>query len=173
MSLTFWLPVLTILISAVPSAVIFFPTDERLRLRRALYLGTQVVKLLLVIFMLVGIYYGVSYETRIPLLPGVDLLLRASALGMFFLTLSAGLWLLTTIYAIGYLGDSPHRSRFFGFFGLCVTSTAGIALSGNLLTFLLFYEMLSLVTYPLVVHNQTQEALRAGRAYLVYTPAAR
>ena len=148
MSLAAWMPVLVILSSALPSLVIFFLTDRRLRLRRTLYLGAEVVKLVLVAVMLVGIYYGVAFETRIPLLPGVDLLLRANALGMLFLTLSAVLWLLTTIYAIGYLEGSPHRSRFFGFFGLCVTSTAGIALSGNLLTFFLFYEMLSLVTYP-------------------------
>lgn len=169
MSLAAWMPVLVILSSAVPSLVIFFLSDRRSRLRRALYLGAEVVKLILVGIMLVGIYYGVAYETRIPLLPGVDLLLRANALGMLFLTLSAALWLLTTVYAIGYLEGSPHQSRFFGFFGLCVTATAGIALSGNLLTFFLFYEMLSLVTYPLVVHNQTREALRGGRVYLAYT----
>ena len=169
MSLAAWMPVLVILSSALPSLVIFFLTDERLRLRRTLYLGAEVVKLGLVGVMLVGIYYGVAFETRIPLLPGVDLLLRANALGMLFLTLSAVLWLLTTIYAIGYLKGSPNRSRFFGFFGLCVTSTAGLALSGNLLTFFLFYEMLSLVTYPLVVHNQTPEALKGGRTYLMYT----
>lgn len=163
------MPVLIILVSAVPSLIIFFLTDQRLRLRRTLYLGAEVVKLVLVAVMLVGIFNGESYETRIPLLPGIELVLRANALGMFFLTLSAVLWLLTTVYAIGYLKGSPNRSRFFGFFGLCVTSTAGIALSGNLLTFLLFYEMLSLVTYPLVVHTQTEAALRAGRTYLTYT----
>ncbi len=169
MTLSFWMPVLVILTSLVPSLVIFFMTDAQLRARRALYLGAEIVKLILVLFMLVGIYYGAFYETRVALLPGVEFLLRANALGMFFLTLTAGLWLLTTIYSIGYLESSPNRSRFFGFFGLCVTATAGIALSGNLLTFFLFYEMLSLVTYPLVIHSQTGKALRVGRTYLFYT----
>ncbi len=56
---------------------------------------------------------------------------------------------LTTVYAIGYLEGSPNRSRFFGFFSLCVASTMGISLAGNLFTFFLFYEMLTLTTYPL------------------------
>jgi multicomponent Na+:H+ antiporter subunit D len=79
------------------------------------------------------------------------------------------LWLVTTIYAIGYLEGSPNRSRFFGFFSLCVTATMGIALAGNLLTFFVFFELLTVVTYPLVVHRGTGKALAAGRTYLLYT----
>jgi multicomponent Na+:H+ antiporter subunit D len=77
--------------------------------------------------------------------------------------------LVTTIYAIGYLEGSPNRSRFFGFFSLCVTATVGVALSGNLITFLFFYELLTLSTYPLVVHRGTEVARRAGQSYLAYT----
>ncbi|HSK86311.1 MAG TPA: proton-conducting transporter membrane subunit [Rubrobacter sp.] len=163
------LPVLVILSSALASSLIFFLKDKWGRLRTGVYLGGAVVKLLLVLAMLRGIYAGESYETRIPLLPGVDFLLRANALSMLFLTLSTGLWLLTTLYAIGYLRDAPHRSRFYGFFGLSVSSTAGIALAGNPLTFFIFYEMLTLATYPLVVHRETPEAMAAGRTYLAYT----
>ncbi|HSH28422.1 MAG TPA: proton-conducting transporter membrane subunit, partial [Thiohalobacter sp.] len=64
---------------------------------------------------------------------------------------------------------SSHRSRFFGFFSLCVTASVGVALAGNLLTFLLFYELLTLSTYPLVVHRGTEAARRAGQRYLAYT----
>lgn len=90
---------------------------------------------------------------------------------MLFLMLSAGLWLLTTIYAIGYLHGQPHQNRFYAFFGLSVTSTAGLAMAGNLFTFYFFYEILTLATYPLVVHQQTREALAAGRVYLRYAIA--
>ena len=71
--------------------------------------------------------------------------------------------------AIGYLEDSPHRSRFFGFFSLCVTATVGLALAGNLFTFVIFYELLTLATYPLVAHKGTPEAVRGARIYLAYT----
>src|SRR5690625_1982181 len=74
----------------------------------------------------------------------LSLLLHIDALALLFVTLSAGLWLLTTVYAIGYLKGDPEQRRFFGFFCLCVTSTVGIALAGNLLTFFIFYELLTL-----------------------------
>ena len=169
MSISALLPVMVVLSSAAPSLLIFFLGDERLRLRRALYLGGEVALLALVLLMLRGIYLGGSYEARMPLLPGIDFVLRANALAMLFLVLSAGLWFLTTLYSIGYLGDDPHRARFYGFFGLCVTSTTGVALAGNLFTFFIFYEMLTLATYPLVIHRDTPEAIAAGRKYLAYT----
>jgi len=134
-----------------------------------LNLAGALTKLGLIGAMVLGVYRGQIYETRFPLMPGYDLVLHASALPMLFVVLSAVLWLITTIYAIGYLERSPGRSRFFGFFSVCVSATTGIALSGNLFTFVLFYELLTLATYPLVVHRGTQEALRAGKIYLAYT----
>ncbi len=171
MTLADSLPILVILSSAVASVLIFFLSNEWIRLRVAVYLGGQVVKLFLVIGLLLGVYYGQSFEVRIPLLPGgIDFLLRADEFAMLFLLLSAGLWLLTTLYSIGYLRGVPyHRRRFFGFFGFSVSATAGIALAGNLFTFFIFYEILTLLTYPLVVHRDTREAIDAGRKYLKYT----
>ena len=166
-----WLPLLVIFSSLLPGVIIFTLAEERLRLRTLLNLAGAVVKLVLVGWMLWGVYNGYQYEMRLPLLPGLDLVLRAGALSLLFVSLSAVLWLVTTIYAVGYLEGSPHRSRFFGFFSLCVTATVGVALSGNLITFLVFYELLTLTTYPLVVHRGTEEARRAGESYLAYTIA--
>lgn len=169
MSWSALVPWLVIASSLVPGITIFFLAEESARLRRRLNLGGALVKLALVAIMLQGVSRGERYETHYTLLPGIDFVLRADALALLFVTLSAVLWLLTTIYAIGYLEGSPHRSRFFGFFSLCVTSTMGIAFAGNLFTFFLFYEMLTLSTYPLVVHRGTDQALHAGSIYLVYT----
>ncbi|MEQ8514163.1 MAG: proton-conducting transporter membrane subunit, partial [Chromatocurvus sp.] len=168
-SASFLLPLALVASSLLPGMVIFALAEESVRLRTALNLLGALSKLLLVGWMLLGVYNGVEYETRFELLPGLPLLLRADALALLFVTLSAQLWFLTTIYAVGYLEDSPHRSRFFGFFSLCVTSTVGVAMAGNLLTFIVFYEMLTLSTYPLVVHRGTAAARRAGEVYLLYT----
>ncbi|MHB1142929.1 MAG: monovalent cation/H+ antiporter subunit D family protein [Sulfuricaulis sp.] len=157
--------------SLITGLAIFFLPEERHGLRSALNLTGALAKLVLIAIMLWGVFNGLQYETRYALLPGIDFALRADALAMLFVALSAVLWLFTTIYAIGYLEDSPHRSRFFGFFSLCVTSTMGIAFAGNLFTFFLFYELLTLSTYPLVVHRGTDKALRAGNIYLGYTLA--
>ncbi len=164
-----WLPLLLIACSLVPGLIIFGLAEQRVRLRTTLNLSGSVINLLLVAWMLWGVYHGQHFETRLPLLPGLDLVLRAGPLSLLFVTLSAVLWLLTTIYAIGYLEGSPHRSRFFGFFSLCVSATIGVAMSGNLITFLLFYELLTLATYPLIVHRGTEVARHAGKIYLRYT----
>ena len=166
-----WLPLLVVLSPLLTGLLIFMLAEDRVKTRTVLNLGAALLSLVLVIIMLLGVFNGHQYETRLALLPGLDLVLRADALSMLFVVLSSGLWLLTTVYAIGYLEGSPHRSRFFGFFSLCVMATVGVALAGNLITFLLFYELLTLVTYPLIVHRGTQEAYRAGRTYLVYTVA--
>jgi len=166
-----WLPLLVVASSLVPGLIIFGLAEDRVRTRTVLNLFGALFKLVLVIWMVWGVFQGQYYETRLVLLPGLELVLRTGPLSLLFVTLSTILWLVTTIYAIGYLEGSPHRSRFFGFFSLCVTATVGVALSGNLITFLIFYELLTLSTYPLVVHRGTEEARRAGQAYLVYTIA--
>ncbi|WP_424820206.1 complex I subunit 5 family protein [Salinisphaera sp.] len=169
MSLDAWVPLLVVASSLVPGLVIFALAERRLVLRSALNIAGATLKLALVGWMLWGVYQGHHYETRWAFLPGLDMVLRAGPLALLFVTLSAVLWLVTTIYAIGYLEGAPHRSRFFGFFSLCVTATIGVALSGNLITFLFFYEMLTLSTYPLIVHRGTKAAYQAGRVYLTYT----
>jgi multicomponent Na+:H+ antiporter subunit D len=163
------LPLATVASSCLAGVAIFFLAEPRVRLRTAINLAGVLAKLGFAGWMLWGVFEGRTFELRLPFLPGNDLLLRADTLAMLFVTLSAGLWLLTTVFAIGYLEGAPHRSRFFGFFSLCVTATAGIALAGNLVTFFLFYELLTLSTYPLVVHRGTPRALAAGARYLAYT----
>ena len=169
MSLNESAPLWTLLSSLLPGIFIFFLPEEQHRVRTTLNLAAAIAKLALVGVMALGVSRDQHYETRLPFLPDADLLLRADSFSLLFAALSAVLWLATTVYAVGYLEGAPHRSRFFGFFSLCVASTVGIALAGNLLTFFLFYEMLTLSTYPLVVHRGTPEALHAGGVYLRYT----
>jgi multicomponent Na+:H+ antiporter subunit D len=167
--LTALLPLMILLSSLIPSLATFFLREESVRLRNGLSLGGAVVKLGLIAIMLTEVTRGAIYETRFEFAPGLYLLLRVDELSLLFVTLSAFLWLLTTIYAIAYFGTSPNLTRFFGFFSLCVAATTGIALSGTLITFFVFYELLTLSTWPLVVHKGDAKSLRAGRTYLAYT----
>jgi multicomponent Na+:H+ antiporter subunit D len=164
-----WLLASMLLSSLIPGIIIFGLPEEKHRMRTVLNLCGAIIKISLILVMDIGIYLGHSFEIRISMIPGVELLLNGDPLSALFATLSSVLWLLTTVYAVGYLEGSPNRSHFFGYFSLCVTVTIGIALAGNLVTFLLFYEMLTLTTYPLVIHRGTEKALRAGRNYLIYT----
>lgn len=169
MILTSTLPLIILFSSLVPGLLIFFLRDEQDRLRILLAMGGATLKVAMIGLMLWGVWGGARFEFVLPMLPGINFLLRIDPLAMLFLSLSGSLWLVTTIYAIGYFRGSPNRSRFFGFFSICVSATAGIALAGNLFTLFIFYELLTFSTYPLVVHRGTPAALRAGRIYLAYT----
>ena len=164
-----WLPVLVVASSLLPGLVIFFLREGSHSLRTGLNLAGAILKLVLVGILIWGVFHEHIYESRWTLAPGLDLVLHADTLSVLFVTLSTVLWLVTTVYAIGYLEKAPHRSRFFGFFSLCVSATVGLALAGNLFTFVIFYELLTLVTYPLVAHRGTPEAVRGARIYLAYT----
>lgn len=115
-----------------------------------------------------GTYHGVSVGL---LAPGVPFGLRADALGVLFATLASFLWIVAAIYSIGYLRglDEHDQTRFFAAFAASVGATLGVALAADLLTLFVFYELLTVATYPLVVHAETDDARRAGRTYLAYT----
>ena len=101
-------------------------------------------------------------------LPGVPISFTVEPLGMIFATVASGLWIVTSIYSIGYMrGNNEHnQTRFYVCFAIALASTMGIAFAGNLLTLFIFYEALTLSTYPLVTHHGDEESMKAGRAYL-------
>lgn len=164
-----YLPLFVVLTSLGAAVLIFLAGEQRQRLRTAINLIAATIKLVLIGVLLLAVRSGESFVWRLPLLPGLDLVLQVDALMLLFSTLSAVLWLLTTIYAIGYLERSPHRARFFGFFSLCVAGTMGVAAAGNLFTFFVFYELLTLATWPLVAHRGTRDSISGATSYLRYT----
>jgi len=103
--------------------------------------------------------------------PGVEFALQADALGMLFAALASLLWVFTAFYGIGYMRglEETNQTRFFAAFAGSLASAVGIAFAANLVTLFVFYELLSVSTYPLVAHDQTDEARAAGRKYLLYT----
>ena len=169
MSLNEFLPLAVIASSLLPGLIIFVLPERYLALRTALNLLGAIAKIVFIAMLLVGVQAGEDYGFRHAIAPGIELVFKADALSLLFITLSAMLWLLTTFYAIGYLENAPHRSRFFGFFSLCVTATMGIAMAGNLFTFFVFYELLTLSTFPLVAHRGTPDAKQGATVYLAYT----
>ncbi|WP_447553681.1 proton-conducting transporter transmembrane domain-containing protein [Vreelandella sp. EE22] len=167
-----WLPLSALLVSLFAAMAIFLLPEKARAVRTVINLTAAACKVALVALMVGRVSAGHEDTFSFQIVGGIDFVLRADALGVMFAGLSSVLWLCTTVYAIGYLEGAANRKRFFGFFSLCVTSTLGIALAGNLFTFLIFYEMLTLSTYPLVAHAGTPKALAAGRVYLRYTLSA-
>lgn len=120
-----------------------------------------------------GIYFVVregaqpSFLLGEPL-PGIRLVLQAEPLGMVFALVASSLWIVTSLYAIGYMRGhhEKNQTRFYIFFTLAIASAMGVAFAGNLFTLFVFYEVLTLSTFPLVAHHGTPEAKKAGRVYL-------
>jgi multicomponent Na+:H+ antiporter subunit D len=101
--------------------------------------------------------------------PAISLRFEVEPLGMLFALVASGLWIVNSIYSIGYMraNDEPRQTPFYMCFAVALSSTMGIAFSANLFTLFLFYELLTLSTYPLVAHKGNDEAKRGGRVYLM------
>jgi multicomponent Na+:H+ antiporter subunit D len=102
------------------------------------------------------------------LFPGLTFAFELDALGLLFARVSSTLWLVTSVYAIGYMRShgEKHQTRFYSAFALAMAATMGVAMADNLFTLFVCYEILTLSTYPLVTHHGTEEARKAGRVYL-------
>ncbi len=144
-------------------------TGRKPNLREAVTLGTSLVLLYFVMNLYQGIKRGESISiTWWELLPGLEISFNIEPLGMLFALIASFLWLITTVYAIGYMRahGEHNQTRFYACFAIAIGSVIGIAFAGNLFTLFIFYEVLTLSTYPLVTHAGTEEAKKGGRVYL-------
>ena len=169
-----FLPLYAVLVSlaAVPAILL---CSRRPNTREAVSLVAAGLKFGLILLLLPAARDGGAASlSLVELAPGIRLSLRADTLGIYFALVASGLWVLTTVYSIGYMrGHGEKRqTRYYASFALSLSATTGIAFAENLLTFLIFYELLTLATYPLVVHKESSAALRAGRMYLAYALSA-
>lgn len=166
------LPFVAVLIPVGAGALVALTTGRWPNLRDSWSSLAAVALLAVMLLMLADTQDGrYARTTLLELSPGIDIALRADPAGMIFGGLASALWVLAGVYAVGYMrGGGEHKqTRFFIAFALSIASAVGVALAENLLTFVLFYELLSLFTYPLVTHRETEEAIVAGRKYLAYT----
>ncbi len=164
------MPLIVVLISAL-AAIPISMSGRYPNLREFWTLLAASAKFLLVASMVPWILAGNTYElTLFQVLPGLAIAFKVDAFGILFALVASSLWIVTSAYSIGYMrGLKEHaQTRYFRFFALSLSATLGVAFAGNLLTLYLFYEFLSLSTYPLVTHHQDEEARTGGRKYLTF-----
>lgn len=162
-------PLLAVLVSIFAVPLIISARSENIR--EGWTFAAAIIKFLLIASMIPMVLSGTRLEfTIFEVLPNLPLKLRVDAFGLLFALVSSFLWIITSAYSIGYMrGLKEHsQTRYFSFFALALSATIGVAFSANLLTMYLFYEMLSLATYPLVTHHQDLKARSSGRKYLLY-----
>lgn len=141
-------------------------------LREAWSVIASLIKFGIILSMLPAVLDGNQYQwTLCQITDTVGLTLRTDPAGMIFAVLASMLWVPMNFYSIGYMrcNNESEQTGYFAAFAICMSAVMGIAMAENLLTFFIFYELLTLASYPLVLHKRNQEALMASRKYLIYT----
>jgi multicomponent Na+:H+ antiporter subunit D len=150
---------------------LLIPLFHRLpNLREAVTLATAGVLWVAVLGLLGSVLDGARpQDALIEVAPALVLAFEVEPLGMLFALVASSLWIVNSIYSIGYMraNDEPRQTGFYVCFATALGSTIGIAFAKNLFTLFLFYEALTITTYPLVTHKADAEAMRAGRVYLL------
>ncbi|MDE3000972.1 MAG: monovalent cation/H+ antiporter subunit D family protein [Gemmatimonadota bacterium] len=142
---------------------------HRPNLREAATLVTGVALFFVVLSLVPEVLSGARPGIEIfEVMPGLALAFEVEPLGMLFGLIASGLWIVTSLYSIGYMRGhhEPNQTVFYVFFAVAITGALGVAFARNLFTLFIFYEILTLSTYPLVTHHRTEEALRSGRIYM-------
>ena len=161
--------ILAILILPVAGAVGIALSRRSPNLREGITLLTAVLLFIGVVQLLEPVMGGAFPSlTLLAPLPGLPIAFRVEPLGMLFALIASGLWMVNSIYSIGYMrkNNEKHQTRFYVCFALAIGSALAIAFAANLLTLFLFYEVLTLITYPLVTHAGSEKAKKGGRVYL-------
>src|SRR2546428_843150 len=164
-------PLLPILVSAIGALLIARTGERRANLREFWSVAAGVLQLVFVVSMIPDILAGRTPECLLArILPGVQFAFRVDAFGLLFALGASLLWIVTSFYSIGYMRSlAEHaQTRYFACFALALAATMGVAFSANLFTLFLFYEALTLSTYPLVAHKETDEARAGARKYVIY-----
>ncbi|WIF95854.1 proton-conducting transporter membrane subunit [Caminicella sporogenes] len=151
-------------IAVLIMGIIKFKSDKN----RNIYISTVVI---LNLFFIIGILISNNLREMhlIKINSFLDIYFKIDRLGILFVLLASILWIFTTFYSFVYMTHEGNEKRFFIYFMLTLGVTVGIAFSGNLFTLYLYYEFLTLATFPLVIHSGSKEALRVGKKYLIYS----
>ncbi|MDD3180808.1 MAG: monovalent cation/H+ antiporter subunit D family protein [Opitutaceae bacterium] len=165
------LRLLLAILAPLLGAILVMATSKRPNLRETCSFLAAAALFLIVASLIPAVRAGRGLHfTVFQLLPGLSISLRADALSMIFAVAASFLWMLTVFYSAGYMRhlEEHAQTRFSTCFALALFGAIGCAFSDNLLTLYLFYEIVSITTYPLVAHHQDEEGYEGGKKYLVY-----
>lgn len=167
-----FLPLIFFIVPAVAAFLIMATGEKYPNLRESWTIIAGLINLVLIFLTLPRVLNGELISTEhYTLVKNVDFILKIDSAGMVFAALASLLWVFTSFYSIGYMRAEKKKNQngYFASFAMCIAATMGISFAGNLLTFFIFYEILTIATYPLVIHNRHEEHIQSGRKYLAYT----
>lgn len=139
------------------------------RRKLCIYTGVNLAVTALLVFLTLAYTQNEAYFLLFHLTKTLPVFFKLDRIGRFFLCIVMLVWLCSGLYSLGYMKHEHKEQRYYGFFLAAGGVLAGLDLAGNLITFYLFYELMTLLTMPLVLHSQTKEAVMAGAKYLFYS----
>ena len=155
---------------AIPllGSLVILATSRIPNLRETVTLITAVF-----MFLVVGTLIHIILDGQRPsvtlteIFPGLNITFTVEPLGLLFGLIASGLWIVNSIYSIGYMrgNKEKNQTRFYFFFAIALASAVGVAFAGNMLTLFICYEILTLCTFPLVAHSGTEEARQGARRW--------
>jgi len=160
---------LAVALPLIGGLIVLWMGERNRNLRETASLITAVLEFALVASLTPEVLDGARPSVDLfEMLPGLTVTLTVEPLGQLFALIASGLWIVNTVYSIGYMRGNleTNQTRFYVCFTIAISAAVGIAYAGNLLTLFLFYEVLTISTYPLVTHSGKVEAIRGGRVYL-------
>ena len=166
-------PLLAILVSLTASGLIYVLGEHiRPNAREAITLVAAVCKIVIVYSLIPAALAGTEIRLELfSIVRGVSFALTVDPAGMVFACVASTLWILTSVYSIGYMRGHGEKNQtgYYSAFAMCLCATTGLCFAANLITFFIFFEVLTVATYPLVVHYRDAEGTISGRKYLAYT----
>ncbi len=161
---------IALLIPLIGTLGVMFKGDNE-NIREGISSVSSILLLLVVGSMIPAVLAGKTLVFHMfTILPGVSVTLRADSMSMIFAMVASSLWTIAVFYSMGYMrGLNEHaQTRFNACFALSIFGAIGVAFSDNLFTMYLFYEIVSICTYPLVAHHQDEEGYSGARKYIIY-----
>jgi multicomponent Na+:H+ antiporter subunit D len=163
-------PFLAVTVSLIGAALIV-ATRRSPNIREGCSLGAAALQFLIAAGMIPAVLAGKTlHYTLLPITSDLAIAFRVDAMGITFAAAASFLWILITLYSIGYTRSLNERAqtRYYLCFALTLSATMGVAFAANLLTLYLSYELVGFFVYPLVIHKETEEALARGNRYIFY-----
>ena len=167
-------PLLAVAVSAL-AAVLILASGKNRNLREFWTFAAGFLKFALIASMLPWIIEGRQVWYRVStIFPGIEIKFNVDPLGMLFALTASLLWILTSFYSVGYMRSLKEHSqtRYFACFAVTLSATIGLAFAANIFTLFLFYELITMATYPLVSHKETDEAHAGAGKYIIYLVGA-
>ena len=159
---------------SLAASVLIYVLGEHIRpnARESITIAASVIKIALVYSLVPCVLAGQAVRLEaFEIVKGISFALDLDPAGMVFACIASTLWLLTSVYSIGYMRGHGEQNQtgYYSAFAMCLSAATGLCFAANLITFFIFFEVLTVATYPLVAHYRDEEGTRSGRKYLAYT----